>query len=64
MVQKFQAKSEDTAHLSTHERGIYFMQALMDEVQFDGGITIVYKRKKSNAGSAGERRADARQSQK
>jgi hypothetical protein len=46
MVQKFQAKSEDTAHLSTHGRGIYLMRALMDEVHFDEGGAVVRMRKK------------------
>lgn len=32
--------------LSTHGRGIYLMQALMDEVGFDEGGTVVHMRKK------------------
>jgi len=38
--------------LSTHGRGIYLMQASMDEVHFDEGGVVVRMRKKSNAGSA------------
>jgi len=32
--------------LSTHGRGIYLMRALMDEVSFEEGGTVVYMRKK------------------
>jgi serine/threonine-protein kinase RsbW len=32
---------------STHGRGIYLMKALMDEVRFEQGGTVVYLRKKS-----------------
>ena len=32
--------------LSTHGRGIYLMQALMDEVYFDEGGTVVHMRKR------------------
>jgi len=35
--------------LSAHGRGIYLMQALMDEVQFDEGGTVVKLRKQSNS---------------
>jgi serine/threonine-protein kinase RsbW len=35
--------------LSAHGRGIYLMQALMDEVQFEDGGTVVKLRKQSNA---------------
>jgi serine/threonine-protein kinase RsbW len=38
--------------LSAHGRGIYLMQATMDEVHFDEGGVVVRMRKKSNAGSA------------
>ena len=36
--------------LSTHGRGIYFMQASMDEVHFEEGGAVVRMRKKPNAG--------------
>jgi serine/threonine-protein kinase RsbW len=36
--------------LSTHGRGIYLMQALMDEVSFDEGGVVVHMCKKPNAG--------------
>lgn len=35
--------------LSAHGRGIYLMQALMDEVQFEAGGTVVKLRKQSNS---------------
>ena len=35
--------------LSAHGRGIYLMQALMDEVQFEEGGTVVKLRKQSNS---------------
>ena len=38
--------------LSAHGRGIYLMQASMDEVDFDEGGVVVFMRKKPNAGSA------------
>ena len=38
--------------LFTHGRGIYLMEALMDEVCFEEGGTVVMMRKKSNASSA------------
>lgn len=36
--------------LSAHGRGIYLMQASMDEVHFDEGGVVVRMRKKANAG--------------
>jgi serine/threonine-protein kinase RsbW len=36
--------------LSTHGRGIYLMKALMDEVSFEQGGTVVHMRKKANGG--------------
>ena len=41
--------------MSTHGRGIYIMQASMDEVYFDEGGAAVRMRKKPNAGSAAAR---------
>jgi serine/threonine-protein kinase RsbW len=38
--------------LSVHGRGIYLMQASMDEVHFDEGGVVVLMRKKPNAGCA------------
>jgi serine/threonine-protein kinase RsbW len=38
--------------MSTHGRGIYLMQASMDEVYFDEGGAVVHMLKKPNAGSA------------
>jgi serine/threonine-protein kinase RsbW len=38
--------------LSAHGRGIYLMQASMDEVHFDEGGVVVHMRKKPNAGAA------------
>jgi len=35
--------------LSAHGRGIYLMQALMDEVQFEEGGTVVKLHKHSNS---------------
>jgi serine/threonine-protein kinase RsbW len=35
-------------------RGIYLMKALMDEVRFEQGGTVVYMRKKPNAGSVAQ----------
>jgi anti-sigma regulatory factor (Ser/Thr protein kinase) len=43
--------------LCTHGRGIYLMKALMDEVCFEEGGTVVTMRKKSNASSAEQRQA-------
>ena len=43
--------------LVNHGRGIYLMKTLMDEVHFEHGGALVYMRKKSNAGSADERKA-------
>lgn len=43
--------------LSNHGRGIYLMQALMDEVQFEEGGTVVKLRKQSKS-SRGQPRAD------
>lgn len=43
--------------LFTHGRGIYLMKTLMDEVSFEQNGAIVRMRKKSNAGSAAQRRA-------
>jgi serine/threonine-protein kinase RsbW len=43
--------------LFTHGRGIYLMKALMDEVCFEEGGAVVIMRKKPNAGSAAERKA-------
>ena len=37
--------------LSTHGRGIYLMKALMDEVSFERGGTVVHMRKKANGGT-------------
>jgi serine/threonine-protein kinase RsbW len=37
--------------LSTHGRGIYLVKALMDEVSFEEGGTVVHMRKKPNAGT-------------
>ena len=44
--------------LLTHGRGIYLMKTLMDEVSFEDGGTVVHMRKKSNVGSAAQRRAE------
>ena len=33
------------ARMSTHGRGIYLMRALMDEVSFEEGGTVVHMRK-------------------
>lgn len=38
--------------LSTHGRGIYVMRALMDEVCFEKGGSVVHMRKKPSASSA------------
>jgi serine/threonine-protein kinase RsbW len=43
--------------LVKHGRGIYLMKTLMDEVRFERGGAVVSMRKKTNAGSAAERRA-------
>jgi serine/threonine-protein kinase RsbW len=43
--------------LFTHGRGIYLMKALMDEVSFEEGGAVVMMRKKSNASSPGQRKA-------
>lgn len=37
--------------LSAHGRGIYLMQASMDEVHFDEGGVVVHMRKKPNSGA-------------
>lgn len=37
--------------LRTHGRGIFLMRALMDEVEFEQGGSVVHMRKKANAGS-------------
>lgn len=42
--------------LATHGRGIYLMHALMDDVWFDEGGTVVYLHKYSNSGSNGQQR--------
>ena len=42
--------------LSTHGRGIYLMKALMDEVSFEQGGTVVHMRKKANDGVAARTR--------
>jgi len=42
--------------LFTHGRGIYLIKTLMDEISFDAGGAVVRMRKKSNAGSATQRR--------
>jgi serine/threonine-protein kinase RsbW len=44
--------------LLTHGRGIYLIKTLMDEISFDEGGALVRMRKKSNAGSAAQRRAE------
>jgi serine/threonine-protein kinase RsbW len=44
--------------LSTHGRGIYLMQAFMDEVSFEEGGVVVRMRKKSNASPATQRRSE------
>lgn len=44
--------------LATHGRGIYVMQASMDEVHFEEGGAVVRMRKKPNAGSAAQRRSE------
>lgn len=38
--------------LSTHGRGVYLMQSLMDEVWFDEGGAVVHLRKNANGGPA------------
>lgn len=38
--------------MSTHGRGIYLMQASMDEVHFDEGGVVVRMRKNPNASAA------------
>ena len=38
--------------LSTQGRGIYLMKALMDEISFEEGGTIVHMRKRPNAGTS------------
>ena len=43
--------------LRTSGRGVYLMKALMDEVRFEKGGTVVHMCKKSNAGSAAEKKA-------
>lgn len=35
--------------MSTHGRGIYMMRALMDEVSFEGGGTVVHMRKRPSS---------------
>jgi serine/threonine-protein kinase RsbW len=42
--------------LSPHGRGIYLVQALMDEVRFEEGGTVVNMRKKPNASSSAQRK--------
>ena len=37
--------------LSTHGRGVYLMQSLMDEIHYEEGGAILYMRKKANASS-------------
>ena len=37
--------------LRTHGRGIFLMRALMDEVEFEQGGSVVHMRKKANSGS-------------
>lgn len=49
--------------LSAHGRGIYLMQASMDEVHFDEGGVVVRLRKKPNAGAAEGQRSDTRRNQ-
>jgi serine/threonine-protein kinase RsbW len=44
--------------LLTHGRGIFLMKRLMDEVSFKNGGTVVCMRKKANANSATQRRAE------
>ena len=44
--------------LFTHGRGIYLIKTLMDEISFDQGGAVVRMRKKSNTGSAAQRRAE------
>jgi serine/threonine-protein kinase RsbW len=41
--------------LSVHGRGIYLMQALMDEIQFEEGGTVVKLRKQSNSSRSANR---------
>jgi serine/threonine-protein kinase RsbW len=43
--------------LFTHGRGIYLMKALMDEVSFEEGGSVVRMRKNPNFGAATERRS-------
>jgi len=43
--------------LVQHGRGIYLMKTLMDEIRFEQGGSVVYMRKKPNAGAAAERKA-------
>ena len=38
--------------LSTHGRGVYLMQSLMDEVSFEEAGAVVHLRKKANSGPA------------
>src|SRR5689334_5421155 len=44
--------------LSRHGRGIFLMQALMDEVQFEDGGTVVKLRKQSNASHSSPEQKD------
>ena len=44
--------------LLTHGRGIYLMKSLMDEVSFEDSGAVVHMRKKSNVGSAAQRREE------
>ena len=45
------------SRLSEHGRGIYLMNALMDEVSFEASGTVVHMRKKSNVGPDTQTRA-------
>ena len=44
--------------LFTHGRGIYLIKTLMDEMSFDQGGAVVNMRKKPNAGSAAQGKAE------
>ena len=44
--------------LSAHGRGIYLMQALMDEVQFEEGGTVAKLRKQSNSSRSSPEQTD------
>jgi serine/threonine-protein kinase RsbW len=44
--------------LLSHGRGIYLMKTLMDEVSFEQGGAVVHMRKKANANSDTQRRAE------